>query len=104
MTNDLSMENRVLECMPGSEVIYESTDNIVSDDPQDQLTYTEKFLNSLTPTEMLPHKLKLKPGAIIMLLRNLAPSEGLCNGTTLIVYLNWKKNIIVAKKINADNE
>ncbi len=101
VTNDLSMENRVLECMPESEVIYESTDNIVivSDDPQDQLTYTEEFefINSLTPTGMPPHKLKLKPGAIIMLLRNLAPSKGLCNGTRLIV-LKMEKNIIVAKK------
>ncbi|GBL80201.1 hypothetical protein AVEN_29175-1 [Araneus ventricosus] len=40
VTNDLSMQinNRVLECMPGNEVIYESMDNIVSNDPQDQLT------------------------------------------------------------------
>ncbi|GBM01790.1 hypothetical protein AVEN_205456-1 [Araneus ventricosus] len=77
VTNDLSMQinNRVLECMPGNEVIYESIDNIVSNDPQDQLAYTEEFLNSLTPTGMPPHKLRLKPGAIIMLLRNLAPSK-----------------------------
>ncbi|GBL97996.1 hypothetical protein AVEN_126889-1 [Araneus ventricosus] len=48
VTNDLSMQinNRVLECMPGNEVIYESIDNIVSNDLQDQLAYTEEFLNS----------------------------------------------------------
>ncbi|GBN56753.1 hypothetical protein AVEN_270976-1 [Araneus ventricosus] len=81
VTNDLSMQinNRVLECMPGNEVIYESLDNIVSNDPQDQLAHTEEFLNSLTPTGMPPHKLRLKPGAIIILLRNLAPSKCLCN-------------------------
>ncbi|GBN84924.1 hypothetical protein AVEN_61190-1 [Araneus ventricosus] len=81
VTNDLSIQinNRVLECMPGNEVIYESMDNTVSNDPQDQLAYTEEFLNSLTPTGILPHKLKLKPGVLIMLLRNLAPSKGLCN-------------------------
>ena len=78
VTNDLSMElnNRVLQHMPGSEVVYESIDSIISDDPQDQLAYPEEFLNSLTPTGMPPHKLKLKPGAIIMLLRNLIPSKG----------------------------
>ncbi|GBM59989.1 ATP-dependent DNA helicase PIF1 [Araneus ventricosus] len=104
VTNDLSMQinNRVLECMPGNEVIYESIDNIESNDPQDHLAYTEEFLNSLTPTGMPPHKLRLKPGTIIMLLRNLAPSKGLCNGTRLIV-IQLQKNAIVAKKISADN-
>ncbi|GBM39413.1 hypothetical protein AVEN_97029-1 [Araneus ventricosus] len=98
----MQINNRVLECMPGNEVIYESMDNIVSNDPQDQLAYTEEFLNSLTPTGMPPHKLRLKPEAIIMLLRNLAPSKGLCNGTRLIV-IQLQKNVLVAKKISADN-
>ncbi|GBO29314.1 hypothetical protein AVEN_21641-1 [Araneus ventricosus] len=88
--------------MPGNEVIYESIDNIVSNDPQDQLAYTEEFLNILTPTGMPPHKLRLKPGAIIMLLKNLAPSKGLCNRTRLII-IQLQKNVIVAKKISADN-
>ncbi|GBM49646.1 hypothetical protein AVEN_3229-1 [Araneus ventricosus] len=88
--------------MPGNEVIYDSMGNIVSNEPQDQLAYTEKFLNSLTPTGMPPHKLKLKPGATIMLLRNLPPSKGLCIGTRLIV-IQLQKNVIVAKKITADN-
>ncbi|GBN23106.1 hypothetical protein AVEN_232587-1 [Araneus ventricosus] len=105
VTNDLSIQinNRVLECMPVNEVIYESMDNIVSNDPQDQLAYTEAFLNSLTPNGIPPHKLKLKPGVLIMLLRNLAPSKGLCNGSRLIV-IQLQKNVIVAsKKISADN-
>ncbi|GBO46218.1 hypothetical protein AVEN_94312-1, partial [Araneus ventricosus] len=99
VTNDLSMQinNRVLECMPGNEVIYESIDNIVSNDPQDHLAYTEEFLNSLTPTGMPPHKLRLKPGTIIMLLRNLSPSKGLCNGTRLIV-IQLQKNVGGKKK------
>ncbi|GBN02340.1 hypothetical protein AVEN_260402-1 [Araneus ventricosus] len=103
VANDLSMQinNRVLECLPGNEVIYESMDNIVSNDPQDPLAYTEEFLSSLTPTGMPPHKLRLKTEAI-MLLRNLAPSKGLCNGTRLIA-IQLQKNVIVAKKISADN-
>ena len=49
-------------------------DKIITDDPQDQLAYPEKFLNSLTPTGMPLQKLNLKIGCIIMLARNLAPS------------------------------
>ena len=33
---------------------------------------------------MPPHKLQLKPGSILMLLRNLSKRNGLCNGTRLI--------------------
>ena len=38
----------------------ESIDKIISDDPQDQLTYPEEFFNSLTRTGMPPYKLHLK--------------------------------------------
>lgn len=44
-----------------------------------------EFLNSLTPSGYPPHELKLKVGAIVMLLRNLDVKNGLCNGTRLII-------------------
>ncbi|GBN68024.1 hypothetical protein AVEN_217850-1 [Araneus ventricosus] len=74
-------------------------DMIMSEDPQDQLTFPEEFLNSLTPTGLPPYELKLKIGCIIMLLRNLAPSKGLCNGTRLII-TKLQQNIIQAKSID----
>ena len=43
-----------------------------------------EFLNTLNEG-MPPHELRLKRGAPIMLLRNIDPSNGLCNGTRLIV-------------------
>ncbi|GBN91272.1 hypothetical protein AVEN_45664-1, partial [Araneus ventricosus] len=87
VNNERSMEinNKVLEFMPGNETVYKAVDMIMSEDPQDQLTFPEEFLNSLTPTGLPPYELKLKIGCIIMLLRNLAPSKGLCNGTRLII-------------------
>ncbi|GBM44244.1 hypothetical protein AVEN_23307-1 [Araneus ventricosus] len=81
----MEINNKVLEFMPGNETVFKAVDMIMSEDPQDQLTFPEKFLNSLTPTGLPPYELKLKIGCIIMLLRNLAPSKGLCNGTRLII-------------------
>lgn len=44
----------------------------------------EEFLNSLTTNDLPPNELPLKHNCSIMLLRNLDPLEGLCNGTCLI--------------------
>lgn len=49
------------------------------------MTYPSEYLNSINTAELPPHELKLKKNAIIMLLRNLDVSEGMCNGTRLIV-------------------
>jgi len=43
-----------------------------------------EYLNSITLSGIPPHKLTLKEGAVVMLMRNLNPSLGLCNGTRLI--------------------
>ncbi|KAL0385745.1 UNVERIFIED_CONTAM: ATP-dependent DNA helicase RRM3 [Sesamum radiatum] len=52
-------------------------------DPSQQGQY-EDFLNSITISGLPPHILTLKVGCPIMLLRNINPIEGLCNGTRLI--------------------
>ncbi len=47
--------------------------------------YTKESLNATSVSGLPPHILKLKVGMPIMLLRNLNPTDGLCNGTRLIV-------------------
>jgi len=44
-----------------------------------------EFLNEQNPSGMPPHKLDLKKGAIILVMRNLDYFRELCNGTRLII-------------------
>ena len=44
-----------------------------------------KFINSLCPCGMPPHKLSLKENNIVMLVRNLDLTNGHCNGTRHII-------------------
>ncbi|GBN58778.1 hypothetical protein AVEN_39615-1 [Araneus ventricosus] len=72
VNNERSIEIniKVLEFIPGNETVYKAVDMIMSEDPHDQLTFPEEFLNSLTSTGLHPYKLKLKISCNIMLLRN----------------------------------
>ncbi|EOA12130.1 hypothetical protein CARUB_v10003947mg, partial [Capsella rubella] len=59
----------------------ETSDTTVFDD----MVYSQEFLNSINVSGLPKHELTLKKGAPIMLLRNIDPKGGLCNGTRLIV-------------------
>ena len=51
----------------------------------DYQPYPVEYLNSLTASGLPLSKLILKQGCPIMLLQNLDPSKGLCNGTQMIL-------------------
>ena len=75
------------------EMVYHSFDSAV-DDPYNY--YPSEFLNSLTPNGLPPHELKLKINCPIILLKNIHPANGLCNGTRLVVR-GVKRNVIDAE-------
>ena len=54
-------------------------------DERDAEIYAIEYLNTVNLSNLPPHELKLKIGAIVILLRNLSPSIGLCNETRLRV-------------------
>ncbi|EYB87952.1 hypothetical protein Y032_0254g286 [Ancylostoma ceylanicum] len=76
------MNMQIQDQLPGPITTYESIDTVV--DSEQAVNYPTEFLNSLEPPGMPPHKLSLKVGSPIMLLRNIDPPK-LCNGTRLCV-------------------
>ncbi|CAN1222553.1 ATP-dependent DNA helicase PIF1, partial [Linum grandiflorum] len=50
-----------------------------------EIEYPTEFLNGLSFNGIPEHQLHLKKYAIVMLLRNLNPSAGLCNGTRILI-------------------
>lgn len=77
--NDLALSRMV-----GVDKEYVSADSICTSDCS-SILYTTEFLNSLElGGGFPPHSLRLNENAPIMLLCNLDPRHGLCNGTRLI--------------------
>lgn len=82
-----AVNNEVLHRLPGDLKIYRSYDSICkgASTAVDEILYPPEYLNSLKFSGLPNHELQVKVGAPIMLLRNLNPKKGLCNGTRLIV-------------------
>ena len=68
--------------LPGNTDTLKSADQL--DNDQDLLRFNTEYLNNECPNGFPPHNLRLKAKMPLMLLRNLNPREGLCNGTKLI--------------------
>ncbi|KAL3620271.1 hypothetical protein CASFOL_035183 [Castilleja foliolosa] len=66
---------------------YSSNTVCRSDSTGDMLgdVHTPEFLNSIKCSGVPNHELNLKVGTLVMLLRNTDPSNGLCNGTRLLI-------------------
>ena len=98
--NDASLllNKQVLDRLPGEQHIYLSVDQAICDNRGATKLSPREFINSLTPSGMPEHRLCLKVGSIIVLLRNLDIQGGICNGTRLTIKLLYE-NIIVAETI-----
>ncbi|XP_076925699.1 uncharacterized protein LOC143588627 [Bidens hawaiensis] len=91
---------------PGDEVEYLSSDTICSseyiNDTVDTALYSLELLNGLRISGLPNHKLVLKVGVPVMLLRNLNQQEGLCNGTRLQI-ISLGTRVVEAKIISGTN-
>ncbi|CAN6685077.1 unnamed protein product [Malus baccata var. baccata] len=91
---DVDMLNeKIINMFPGLEETMYSFDSVEDDERN---LYQPEFLNSISLGGLPPHKLTLKRGAPIMLLRNIDPKLGLCNGTRLLCRGSYR-NLIDAE-------
>ncbi|XP_038075107.1 uncharacterized protein LOC119742920 [Patiria miniata] len=73
----------ISKSIPEDSHTFNSADTVPLD--QNPTLYPTEFLNTLTPTGLPPHKLQLQKHTPIMLLRNLNPSQGHCNGSRYVI-------------------
>ncbi|XP_056691904.1 uncharacterized protein [Spinacia oleracea] len=82
MNDDVdSINTELIKKFPRQPVMYKIFDMVLDDNCN---VYPTEFINTLCPGGMSPHELVLKEGSPVILLRNILPSPGLCNGTRLI--------------------
>ena len=84
------VNHHLLGLMPGREQISVSVD-YCKDGESD--AFPTEFLHSVELAQLPPHLLRLKFGSPVMLLRNLDPEQGLCNGTRLRV-LHFSRTVL----------
>lgn len=84
VVNDDAQEinHKITDCMLGNAHQCFSAD-LVHENDEHAHYYPIEFLNSLHLSGLPPHQLNLKCGQYVMLLRNLNPTKGLCNGSRL---------------------
>ena len=78
---------RIVDMFPGEERVYHSADSIkeTRDEDGNELMYPTEYLNSINVSGLPLKKLAMKEGCPVMILPNLDPQEGVCNGTRGIV-------------------
>jgi len=78
----------MMSLIPGEEKIYLSCDSPINKSSMsgrlDDI-HTPEFLNTINASGIPNHRIRLKVGVPVMLMRNLDPTIGLCNGTRLII-------------------
>ena len=99
------INDRLLSLFPGEEREYLSSDSLCqSENPNatQQKLYSPDVLNGLKVSGLPNHRLALKVGVPVMLLRNIDQQNGLCNGTRLQVKKMYNR-VIEAEIISGGN-
>ncbi|KAK9072462.1 hypothetical protein SSX86_008896 [Deinandra increscens subsp. villosa] len=100
------LNDRLLSLFPGEEKEYLSSNSLCPSDYVhdnfDANLYSPDVLNGLKISGLPDHRLVLKVGVPVMLLRNIDQKSGLCNGTRLQI-ISLGKRVIEAELISGSN-
>jgi hypothetical protein len=105
--NDMNSE--ILGKMAGQSRTYFSADKIIEeagadgDDNYNDRQLPVEFLRSLNAASLPPGELTLKIGCPLILLRNLLPARGLCNGTRMVL-LRMLDRVLEVRLVGGDHD
>jgi len=77
------MNDVIVQMLPGLPRVYKSCDALTGE--LGPYTATTELLNTLKPKGVPPHDLCLKQGAVVICTRNLDETNGLMNGTRILI-------------------
>ena len=86
--------------VPGNITKLSSADTV--ENPNDAFRFNSEYLNTLQPNGFPQHILTLKSGVPLMLLRNINPRQGLCNGTRLIYDKTVDSKLLQCRIVGSD--
>lgn len=97
------INNSIVTRFPGDAHILMSADSVELENNlmNGYQPYPPEYLNSLRASGLPLAKLVLKVGCLVMLLRNLDPSKGLCNGTRMAVR-QIRRRVLECRIISGD--
>ena len=99
---------QILSMMPGEVESFLSVDSTVDEAGVDDgvsgsNALPPEFLRTLNPSSLPPGDLQLKPGCPLILLRNLCPTKGLCNGTRMVL-VRMSRRILEVKLLGGEHD
>lgn len=101
----MDLNTQILEVMPGEAEVFTSADTVVdeagADDGISGSNIPSEFLQTLNPAGLPPGNLTLKLGCPLILLRNLCPARGLCNGTRMTL-IRMSRRVLEVKLIGGE--
>jgi ATP-dependent DNA helicase PIF1 len=102
-TTVVKLNTHILKRLPGQLQTYQSIDSLDTNETSssDLHELLVKQLQSIDLPSLPPLQLNLKVGAPIILLRNLCPQEGLCNGTRMVI-TSLRTHYIEARLLGGD--